>query len=76
MISSAAMAREIGMANATVPALATRSTRRISSVAYATEESASDEKTGSARIFGSSVCSRRSLGDRSADQHTLDHTFP
>ncbi len=56
------------MANATVPALATRSTRRISSVAYATEERASDEKTGSARIFGSSVCSRRSLGDRPADQ--------
>ena len=61
MISSAAMAIEIGMASATVPALATRRTRRISSVAYATEDSASDENTGSARILGSSVCSSRSL---------------
>ena len=33
MINSAAMAIEIGMASATVPALATRRTRRISSVA-------------------------------------------
>ncbi len=55
------MAIEIGMASATVPALATRRTRRISSVAYATEDSASDENTGSARILGSSVCSSRSL---------------
>ena len=49
------------MAIATVPALATSRTRRISSVAYATEDNASEEKTGRARIFGSKVCSSRSL---------------
>ncbi len=75
MIRSAPIASEIGMANATVPTLATRSTRRISSVAYATDDKASDEKTGSARTFGSSVCSRRSLAHGTTDQHTLEHAL-
>ena len=38
------------------------STARAASVAYATEEIGSDEKTGSARNFGRSVCSRSRVG--------------
>ena len=52
----------IGIAYRVPMTLAMSSTRRISSVAYATEERASDENTGSARTFGRRVCSRPSLG--------------
>ena len=41
---------------AAAPALDTRNTRRISSVAYAVEEMASLEKTGSATFFESRWC--------------------
>jgi len=55
---SAAIASAIGMTRPYTTTLAPSRTVRISSVAYATEDSASEEKTGSARILGSSVCSR------------------
>src|SRR5438105_4761794 len=56
------MAIAMGITRCVVPAPATRSTSMICSVAYATEESASEEKIGKARIFGRRVCSIRQLG--------------
>src|SRR5712691_6707778 len=47
-ISSPAMASATGIARDTAPAPASTRTRRISSVAYAVEESASEAKTASA----------------------------
>ena len=57
MASSAAIASAIGRRRLSAPAPATTSTSIISWVAYAFEESASEEKTGRARNFGSSWCS-------------------
>src|SRR5262245_51987715 len=61
MIISAAIAIEIGETRWAAPTLAISSTRRISSDAYATDESASELNTGRASHFGSSVCSRCAL---------------
>src|SRR5262245_16983043 len=58
---SVEIAIAIGNARYLAVALAVSRTIRISSVAYATEDSASDENTGSARIFGRRVCSSRAL---------------
>jgi hypothetical protein len=58
------MTSEMGKTRCREAALAARSTTMICSVAYATEESGSEEKIGSARIFGSSVCGRCELGWR------------
>jgi len=51
--SSTPMASEIGHASASAPVPAIASPSRISSVAYATDESASEEKTASATGFES-----------------------
>jgi hypothetical protein len=59
---SVAIATAIGSTRCVADMPAARRTARISSVAYATEESASEENTGSARILGRSVCSRSRLG--------------
>src|SRR3954469_10409330 len=55
---SAAIAMAIGMTYCIGAVVATVSARRISPVAYETDDSASDAKTGSASTFGRSVCSR------------------
>ncbi len=54
--------------------LAVSRTRRISSLAYATEDNASDENTGSARILGSSVCSSLPAGHGATHQDPLRDT--
>ena len=61
MVMRAAIAAAMGITKAAPAIENASSTWRISSVAYATEESASDENTGSARIFGSRVCSSPEL---------------
>jgi hypothetical protein len=55
--SSTAIATAIGITSDRVAVLAVSRTSRISSVAYAFDESGSDAKTGSAIVFGRSVCS-------------------
>ena len=45
-------------------------------MAYATDDSASEENTGSARILGSSVCSRLLLGHGAAHEDPLDDDDP
>src|SRR5919197_231481 len=59
---SAAMATAMGKAKYRAEALAASKTTRICSVAYATDDSASDEKMGRARTLGRSVCSIRHVG--------------
>src|SRR5512134_2289931 len=56
-----AIAIAIGITRCVDAALALNRTRRISSVAYAFDDRASEEKTGRAIVFGRSVCSRRWL---------------
>ena len=58
---SAAIAPEIGSTSPLNTVLTIASWMKISPVAYATDDSASDANTGSARTFGSSVCSRCAL---------------
>ena len=47
-------------------------TKRISSVAYAVDEIASDEKTASAIVLVIRWCSCSARGERAADQDALD----
>src|SRR6185503_10829138 len=58
---SAAIAAEIGKTSPLNTVLTIASWMKISPVAYATEDSASEANTGSARTFGSSVCSSCAL---------------
>src|SRR5207302_10196385 len=53
---------EIGMTVPRADRLAASATSMICSVAYATDDSASEAKIGSARTFGRSVCSMRHDG--------------
>src|SRR3989304_5553279 len=61
---STAIAIAIGITRFLEATLAASKTTSISSVAYATEERASEAKTGSARTFGSSGCPNRRLEGR------------
>src|SRR5436189_4840140 len=56
------MAPEIGSARCCDPALAASRTTRICSVAYATEDRASDDRIGRASTFGRCVCPSRWVG--------------
>src|SRR4029450_4863051 len=58
---NAAIAPAIGITSPLKTVLTIASWMKISPVAYATEESASDANTGRARVFGSRVCSRWAL---------------
>src|SRR3954468_14357836 len=60
--SRMAMAMAMGMTSVWAATLAPRSTNRICSVAYATDDNASEEKIGSARILGRREWSTRELG--------------
>ena len=62
MASSRTMTAEIGSVSDSTPTPARTSTFMISSVAYATEESASDEKTASALTLVSRSCDSRAVG--------------
>src|SRR4029450_1457989 len=56
-----AIAPAIGITSPLKTTLTIASWMKISPVAYATDESASDANTGRARVFGSSVCSSCAL---------------
>ncbi len=75
MAMRAAMATEIGMTSRAEDRLTATRTVRVCSVAYATEERASEEKTGRARIFGSSVCSSRRLAIRRPTRTRLNRSM-